>query len=134
MTGPAEPHDDVVRLELPAATQHLRLARLAAASLATDLGFGLGAIEDLRVAVDELCAAVIEEAPAGARLTLTYCPAGDHLLVDGEVDVPLGVPLELHPVAREVLAIVADDYRIGQQGERRSFHLLKRADPGGGHR
>src|SRR4051794_25430514 len=61
-----------VQLIIPATSRFLRLARLTAAGLAGDLGYPIDAIEDLRIAVDELCAAIIEDTTAPAELELTY--------------------------------------------------------------
>ena len=44
-----------VRLVVPAAPEYLRLVRLTAAGLASRLGFTFDEVEDLRIAVDELC-------------------------------------------------------------------------------
>ena len=51
---------DVV-LSLPPRSSHLRIARLTASSFAADLGFGLDDTEDLRVAVTELCGALLDD-------------------------------------------------------------------------
>lgn len=125
--------DDAVHLTMPALTRHLRLARLTAAGLAGDLGFDLEAIEDLRVAVDELCAAVIDEVPADSRLTLSYRTDGDTVRIDGEVDAGGPVP-ELHRVAEELLGIVADEFSVDGDDGRRWFRLVKRGQrlDGGG--
>ena len=59
---------DILLLDLPAATAFLPVLRTATAGLATRLSFGLGAIEDIRVAVDE--AAGLMLAAAGSHVTL----------------------------------------------------------------
>ncbi|CAM3268905.1 anti-sigma regulatory factor [Stackebrandtia soli] len=50
---------DVLLLDIPAAKSFLPVLRTATAGLATRLDFGLGAIEDLRVAVDEAAGLLI---------------------------------------------------------------------------
>ena len=78
-----QPLDDFrARLVIPAATRYLRLARLTAAGLAGDLGFRVDSVEDLRVAVDELCAVIIDGTPAGTMLELTYREHDDGLVID----------------------------------------------------
>ena len=52
-----ERHDGVVRLELPIASQYIRVARLVASGLGASAGLDVDAVDDLRIAVDELCAA-----------------------------------------------------------------------------
>ena len=66
---------DVV-LSLPPRSSHLRIARLTASSFAADLGFGLDDTEDLRVAVTELCSALLHDERSddgdGPRIELHY--------------------------------------------------------------
>ncbi|GAA4903606.1 serine/threonine-protein kinase RsbW [Stackebrandtia albiflava] len=54
---------DVLLLDIPAGTGFLPVLRTATAGLATRLGFGLDAIEDLRVAVDEAAGLMLAAAP-----------------------------------------------------------------------
>src|SRR5690348_6873398 len=75
--------DPAVHLVIPATSRYLRLARLTAAGLAGDLGYPVDAIEDLRIAVDELCAAIIEETPPSAELALVYLETDEGLVVEG---------------------------------------------------
>jgi anti-sigma regulatory factor (Ser/Thr protein kinase) len=49
---------EVVELSIPSNTEFVTLARYAAATVAARADFDLETIEDLRLAVDELCAAV----------------------------------------------------------------------------
>ena len=116
---------DAVRLTIPAEARYLRLARLAAAGLAGDLGYSMDAIEDLRIAVDELCAAVIEDAAPGVELTITYREVDGALVVEGECDDAEAPPAELHAVARELLAMLADEYEVGSNAVGRTFRLAK---------
>jgi len=121
----SERHEPTVRLVIPASARFLRLARLTAAGLAGDLGYRVDAIEDLRVAADELCAAIISGAAPGAELSLTYREITGGLLIEGACaangdDVP-----QLQGVARELVEILADEYWLGcDEGERR-FRLIK---------
>ncbi|HEY6533683.1 MAG TPA: hypothetical protein VIY72_15345 [Acidimicrobiales bacterium] len=119
--------DNPVRLVIPARARFLRLARLTAAGIAGDLGFGLDAIEDLRVAVDEVCAALIDGVDGDTELELVYQATSDGLVIEGTCTNGGGVP-ELHPVARELLAMTADDYSIYAAGDAVSFRLLKRRE------
>ena len=52
--------DDVVELRLPADGAYLSVLRTATAGLAARLDFTLDEIEDLRIAVDEACALLLE--------------------------------------------------------------------------
>lgn len=117
--------DRPVRLVIPARARYLRLARLTAAGIAGDLGFGLEPIEDLRVAVDEVCAILIDGVSDGVDLELTYTAADDGLVIEGSCTNP-GADPDPHPVARELLAMTADDYSVYSAGDVVSFRLLKR--------
>jgi serine/threonine-protein kinase RsbW len=117
--------DSPVRLVIPAQARFLRLARLTAAGIAGDLGFGLEAIEDLRVAVDEAAAILMEGATDGAEIELVYRAADGGLVIEGSCENP-GAEPEIHPVARELLAMTADDHSVYCTGDVISFRLLKR--------
>lgn len=113
-----------VRLELPAETRFLRLARLTASGLANDLDFDIDEVEDLRVAVDEACAVLVEVAADGSRLELTYALSGDTVEVRGAV--PADERPELHPVAENVLALLARDFEVDHRDGRATFRFLAR--------
>jgi len=116
-----------VRLVIPASARYLRLARLTVAGLAGDLGYPVDAIEDLRIAVDELCAAIIDHASSDTRLELVYREVDGGIVVEGACAATSEVPPELHAVARELLNMLADEYSIGAVDGRRTFTLSKRS-------
>ena len=114
-----------VHLRIATQPGQLRFARVTAATLAGDLPFTLRAIEDLRVAVDELAAAAIEGCEADGELSLTFTADGDVVVVEGRV-ADAGAPPELHPVAEDLLELVVDHYELGVDGSDRVFRLTKR--------
>jgi len=116
-----------VRLVIPASARYLRLARLTVAGLAGDLGYPVDAIEDLRIAVDELCAAIIDRASGDTKLELVYREVDGGIVVEGACVATSAAPPELHGVARELLNMLADDYSIGAVDGRRTFTLSKRS-------
>jgi len=67
---------EVVELSIPVGADLLVLARFAAATMASRAGFDLEEIDDLRLAVDELCVSLIEEGDHG-RLTIELQRADD---------------------------------------------------------
>lgn len=123
MSSPERRHAD---LSIPADVRLLRVARVTAASLAAELPFTVGDVEDLRVAVDELAAAVIDGCPADAVLGLHFEVDEDALVVTGRVAGAGAVP-ELHSVALDLLGLVADGHEIGTDGEDRVFRFTKRS-------
>jgi len=107
----SEATQDIV-LSFPARTTNLRIARLTASSVATDLGFGLEDTEDLRVAVTELSSALIDDESDESRLELRFRVEADAVVVEGRRR-DMGDPIpELDPIARELLAVTTDDHRL----------------------
>jgi anti-sigma regulatory factor (Ser/Thr protein kinase) len=121
--------EPAVRLVIPARSRYLRLARLTAAGIASDLGFSLHGIEDLRVAVDEACAVLIDGCPSdghdGHEIELSYGIVGDRLVIEGRSSCGTGAPIDMHPVARELLEMTADEYGIETVDHGRVFRLVK---------
>ena len=81
-----------VELSIPVASDLIVLARLTAATVASRIGFDIEQIEDLRLAVDELCVSLIR-GTSGGRLTLTFTGDDDQVevscvLVPGPDDAP----------------------------------------------
>lgn len=113
-------------LRIPTDPRLLRVARVTAAAIAADLPFTVQDIEDLRVAVDELAAAVIDGCGPDGTLELRFEVGDDELRVDGRVR-GAGAPLELHPVAVDLLGLVADGHELAADGDDRVFRFTKRA-------
>jgi anti-sigma regulatory factor (Ser/Thr protein kinase) len=67
---------DVVGLRIPSGADLLVLARLTAATVASRAGFDVEEVEDLRLAVDELCVALIRPGTDGT-LTLEFTRDAD---------------------------------------------------------
>lgn len=114
-----------VQLSIPAHARMIRFARLTAATLAVDLAFSLEDIEDLRVAVDELSAAVIEGLDDATMLDLRFDIQGEDLVIDGEVQGTGPAPA-LHPVAEELIQLIVDAYELTARDGSRVFRLVKR--------
>lgn len=119
-----------VELSFPPATRYLRVARLTATGLASDLGFDVDELEDLRVAVDELCAVLIGDdgGPSvdGDLVRMTYRHDDGVLEVSGERTMPSADPPVLDPIARELLAVVTDEHSVDHDGRIRRVRLRKR--------
>jgi serine/threonine-protein kinase RsbW len=78
---PARLQDTVV-LSLPASSAYLSVLRTATAALAARLQFTLDEIEDLRIAVDEACAMLLDgdELP-DAELRCRFALTGDEIAI-----------------------------------------------------
>ena len=116
-----------VELHLPADPHLLRVARVTVASVAATLPFTLQDIEDLRIAVDELAALVIDGCDPAATLQLRIEADDASVTVTGRVAGAGPLPA-LHPVAVELLAMVVVDHEIGNDGDDRTFRFTKRAE------
>ena len=118
-----------VRLTVPAAPSSVRLARLVAAGVAADAGLSIDDTEDLRIAVSELVALLIEGAPADTpEVVITYRQAPGEVEVGGEavVSAALEAPID-DDLAFEILAVVVDSHAFDVEGNTRRFRLVKRA-------
>jgi serine/threonine-protein kinase RsbW len=119
-----------VRLAVPAAPQFVRLVRLAAADIATRAGFSLDEIDDLRMAVDELCFALTGVDGCAGELAVTFWLAGDEVVVEGvgRFAIP-GPPPDGNPqtaIRSQILSSVLDEHRIDPAGTPPSFWGRKR--------
>lgn len=119
-----------IRLSIPAELRYLRLARVTAAAIAADLDFSVQDIDDVRVAVDELSALLIEDAAPGSELEI--CFTLDEHRISGEGRMTGGSTSEpkLHPVAAELLALVIDHYDVSVGKTGRMFRFSKRPEGG----
>jgi anti-sigma regulatory factor (Ser/Thr protein kinase) len=109
------PDRDEVRLAMPAGPEFVRLARITATGLANRLGFGWDDMEDLRLAVDELCHAIIGPSGRAGVISLRYLSDSDGLLVEatGHFD-PGGPPLALSDLARQILSALVDEHDVAE--------------------
>lgn len=107
----------------------MRVARLTAAGLAGRLGFSIDDVEDVKIAVDELCFALVGPQGHEGRLTLTYRSVAGDFVVEGVARAGDGsVPPE--PVAGElsaqILDAVVDEHSLSRSDSEVSFRLVKR--------
>jgi len=77
---------DRVELSVPARPELMFLVRMTAAAVASRADFGYDQIEDLRLAIDELCLAVCGEDPTEGRLQLLFKWTDDAIEVVGLYD------------------------------------------------
>jgi hypothetical protein len=117
-----------VRLTMPATPQLLRVARLTAAALASRLGFSFDEIEDVKIAVDELCFALVGSRGRDGTLTITYRLSDSQLEIAGDGDFALNgeqapAPSEL---SAQILAAVVDEHELTREGDAMRFRLVKR--------
>ena len=99
-----------VTLLVSATNDHISYARLQTTAVAGKLGFDFDTIEDVRIAVSELCGTIIGSAVPGSELRLDIRGGDDGLFVSGQVPMAEGAQLETDDLSDQVLAVVTDSY------------------------
>jgi hypothetical protein len=127
-----------VVLCVPAKPENVRLARLTAAAVGSRLGFAMDQLDDLRMAVDELCYCLMGNAGVPAELTLTFSAVPQGLDVEGTVpaDTVAGpdgadgadgaLPRELPMLSKRIFDALTTSYECRLDGDVRWFRLTKR--------
>jgi serine/threonine-protein kinase RsbW len=122
-----------VRLEVPASPEFFRITRMMAAGVASRVGFTLDEVEDLRIAIDELCFALIGRGGRPGTLTLQYALADDALTVRGVgafTDGAASDPPVLSPLSAQILRAVVDECEVWGSPDGPSFKMVKRLRAG----
>ena len=122
-----------VRLSVPAAPEYLRLVRLTAAGLASRLGFTFDEVEDLRIAVDELCFHLLgdadDEIPSGDPRTmdLVYSAGPDFITIRGSTGLSGAVP-EPSDLSEQILDALVDEHDVSGSNGLVTFRLKKQRE------
>jgi hypothetical protein len=117
---------DEVCLLLPPRTSHLRAARLVAAEAGGQAGFDRNELDDLRVAVGELCYTLMDA--TDQRLLLRLLVRGGRVIVRGSAPKRRGAAApRLAGVSALIVDAVTDHHALAVDGERMSFVLVKSA-------
>ena len=99
-------------LSLPAQPQFARVARLTVTGLASRVGFTYDEIEDLRIAVGEVCSLLLP-GPEG-RLTFRCWVNTEAVSVIASRS-PAGPPLEVGDLSRQILLAVVDELDLDHE-------------------
>ena len=103
--------DEAVRLSLPASPDYVRIVRLAASGIATNLGFDVDELDDLRVAVGELVNLTLEVCRP-ETLEVLFTVNGSELRIEGSAPAADGRVVELDSLTRQILDAFLDTYKI----------------------
>lgn len=118
-----------VDLSIPVQADLVVLARLAAATVASRAGFGVEDIEDLRLAVEELCLSLVGSREDG-RLNLNYECEGDAITVscwyEAEETVGGSRGVDADDLSLRILDALVDEHGHGEEKGRPSAWLCKR--------
>ena len=113
-----------IRLEIPAAPEYLRLARLAVADVGARAGWSYEDIDDLRIAVSELCS-VVSVHPEGA-VTLTFRVEEGCLTVEGESRTG-STEITPNELSEAIVAAVTDEHLLETDAGVTRFEVTKRS-------
>ncbi len=110
MDGPYEGEQvEEIKLTLPALVGYARVARLAVTGLASRMGFSYDEIEDLRIAVGEVCGILLDDGPG--RITIR-CTLGQDTLALEAIRRPIGTVPRATDLTRQILHAVVDQTEL----------------------
>jgi serine/threonine-protein kinase RsbW len=115
-----------IELCLPPDSRYMRLARLMASGVATTCGLPLEEVEDFRIAVDELCATLIEMGD-GQPLRLEFELGSDSLSVRATTEAAHSAAIDEERLAlsRQILDVVTDGHDLTQSAGSVTFTARK---------
>lgn len=116
-----------VLLRVPAMPEFLRVVRVTASGLATRLGFSLDEVDDLRLALDELCFAIIGKGDDSKTLSVRYQLDERSLTITGESGRSNhSEGLTIGELSQQILTALVDDHRLWDGDGFGHFSLTKR--------
>lgn len=103
------------------------MTRILAAGVASRVGFTLDEVDDLRIAIDELCFSLVGPNGREGTVTMRYRMLPDGLEVEGEGHFADGThePL-LSPLSMQILGAVTDECHLEPGLEGPTFRIVKR--------
>jgi len=110
-----------VELRLPAENAYVSVLRMTTAGLAARLDFTLDDIEDLRMAVGEACALVLDGADPDGQLSVGFDLGEGSMRVTVSADSASGGGPDTDTFAWQVLTALAHDLEAADRGSRRSI-------------
>lgn len=119
----SEHHQWTVNLDVPATGRHLHIVRSTAAGAAAEAGLSAEEVEDVKIAVDELCSVFIAAAGDSDRMQLRFVADDAALVV--EADGPPGGELVVDDLAQTILDVMVDELAVGHAAPAGGFRLIK---------
>ena len=123
-----------VRLVVPASPEYLRLVRLTAAGMASRIGFTFDEVEDLRIAVDELCFHLLGErdddvipSDEDRTMDLVYSASADSIIITGRTGLSGAVP-EPSDLSEQILDALVDEHEVSGDDGMVTFRLKKQRE------
>lgn len=122
VSGPSElGEQEEITLSLPARPQYARVARLTVTGLASRVGFTYDEIEDLRIAVGEVCSILL---PGPEGRLIVRCQVAAHAISVRATRSPVGTAPEVSDLSRQILLAVVDELDV--ELEEGSVRVAKR--------
>ncbi len=100
-----------VTMVFPPQPRLVRMARLASSALATVAGADVDTIDDIKIAVDEVCASLIE-AGDGSDVTVGFTVDDDRFEIVGKTAGALDLDRERFDLSRQILLAVAERHEL----------------------
>ena len=113
-----------VTVTFPAAPEYLRLARIATTDAASRAGLDFEEIDDVRIAISELCSLVSLD-PA-STITLSFTIEPGTLTVEGE-SVTGAAAVEGNELSEAIIGAVVDDHAVSTTDGVTRFRVTKQA-------
>lgn len=106
-----------VELTIPAQARFLASARLVAAALASDLGFSVDDVEELRIGIDEALTVLIDAQPPGSSVRIAFTVADGRpgrLTVEGVAPDPSATRTSpaVDALVNRILEAVTDEFEV----------------------
>jgi serine/threonine-protein kinase RsbW len=113
-------------LVIAASNDHISFARVTTTSAAAKLAFDYDAVEDIRIAVSELCGTLIANAIPGSELTIICRGDAQGLTVSGRAPLAEGATsTEPDELSEQVLDAVADSHSFTSDGTEVQFTMFR---------
>jgi len=116
--------DEVVTLHVPAQARYIRVARLVGAGLANDLGLDLEGLDDVRLAIGEVCALATQLGADFLDLRFVVDDRGLGVSGSGRTDGVADPVDEDHVrLVRQILEVACSDHELTRDDRGLSFSL-----------
>jgi serine/threonine-protein kinase RsbW len=118
---------DTVTIRIPASPAYVHVVRLVAAGLASRLQFTIDNIEDLKIAVDEVCAYLTGAQGREGDLDVRFTVTDDRIEIAGTGILAPGqkTRTDLTEFSRMILDTVVDSATLDSANGRPAFNLVK---------
>ena len=122
--GGTDPNEPFIELRIPPEPTFVRVARLAAGDMAGRVGFSVDEIDDLRLAVDELCAILIG---AGGHVIELRMQARERTLIIEGSTPDAGSAIAPSDLSEMLIRALVDSCVFSTRGRDVCFEMHKQA-------